>query len=182
MANRKLAWRIGLIVVIGLLMTACNLGQQAPSEPVEGNIIPEEGVVQPQEQPAEEIVPTSTPLIEIPPTNTPVPELLPWEKLGPINVSGTDHRTQESVTVKVTRGKSVSNVTCSWVLQDTGQTSPLGESTSTQIDDNTFEEVYTFTPEAAGTYSVNCTGIATTATGPRAVNAAGTPFAVEAKG
>ena len=80
------------------------------------------------------------------------------------------------------RGKAVSNVTCSRTLQDTSETLPLGTPVTTQIDDITFEEVFTFTPEQAGTYVVNCTGIATTASGVRSVSTAGQPFAVEAKG
>jgi len=58
----------------------------------------------------------------------------------------------------------------------------MGTPTTVQIDENTFEDTYTFTPDAAGTYNVNCTGIATTVSGQRAVSASGTPFAVEAKG
>ncbi len=95
---------------------------------------------------------------------------------------GTTHRSQEVVTVHVTRGTAVSNPTCSWVLQDTNQTGALGAPTTTPIDADTVDDVYTFTPAAAGTYAVNCTGIAVTASGQRAVNAAGTPFAVDAKG
>jgi hypothetical protein len=109
-------------------------------------------------------------------------QLLPAETLGPVTVQGTDHRTTEPVTAKVRRGKSVSNVTCTWSHQDSGRTGQIGAPTTVQIDENTFEDTYTFTPDAAGTYNVSCTGVATTASGQRAVNASGTPFAVEAKG
>jgi hypothetical protein len=180
MSKCRTAWRVGLIVVFGMLMVACNLGEQAPAEPTQAGTPPSEFEPAPQDLGIE--TPTPTLLINIPPTNTPVPELLPAEKLGPVAVDGTEHRSQEPVTVRVQRGKAVANVTCTARLQDTGEDFPLAAPTSTQVDDNTFEDVYTFTPESAGTYAVNCTGIATTATGPRAVNTAGTPFPVEAKG
>lgn len=188
MANRTNMWKrlirhTGLALLVGSLLAACNLGQQAPPEPVEeqlltpGVIVPqqEEGGVAPE-------APTATPLIQVPPTATPTPELLPWEQIQSITVDGTTHRTQEPVTVRVKRGRAVSTMTCSWVLQDTGQTGALGTPTSTQLDENTFEDVYIFTPQQAGTYSVNCTGIATTTSGQRQVSAVGTPFTVEAKG
>ena len=115
-------------------------------------------------------------------TPTPTPQLLPAEQLGPITVDGTEHRTDEAVTVRVRVGKSVSTVTCSYVLQDTNQTTVLGTPTTTPIDTNVSENVYTFTPAAAGTYAVNCTGIALTVSGQRPVSSAGPLFAVEAKG
>lgn len=185
MPTRPTIRRIGLLLIVSLLLAACNLGEQSGvQEPITQPLeTPTTGVVPPLDtggQPVEGASPT--PLIEIPPTNTPVPELLPWETLGPISVDGTEHRAQEPVTIRVKRGRAVSNITCSWVLQDTNQTAPLGTSTATQLDENTFEEVFTFTPETAGTYSINCTGIATTTAGPRAVNATGTPFSVQAKG
>jgi hypothetical protein len=71
---------------------------------------------------------------------------------------------------------------CKWVHQDTGQSATLTAPASTQVDGTTFEDVFSFTPSAAGTYVVNCTGIATTVAGNRAVSLAGTPFSVEAKG
>lgn len=183
--NRRLSiiWRSSLMVALGLLMVSCNLGQQAPSEPA--TLTPQIGVMPPAEAGGGLTPggPTVTPLIQVPPTNTPVPELLPSETLGPITVDGTEHRAQETVTVRVRRGTAVSTVTCSWLLQDTGQTGSLGSPISTTpIDTNTVEEVYTFTPQQAGTYAINCTGIALTTSGQRAVSAAGIPFAVEAKG
>ncbi len=175
----QMAWRLMAMVAVSLLFTACNLGQQAPSEPYE--VTPAQG--QPL-APLDTGLPTPTPtlMIQIPPTNTPVPELLPSEKLGPITIDGTTHRTVEPVTVRVRRGMAVSNVSCVWVLQDTNQSGQLTTPTSTQVDADTFEDVYTFTPQAAGTYSVNCNGVALTLSGQRSVNAVGTPFVVEAKG
>jgi hypothetical protein len=82
----------------------------------------------------------------------------------------------------VRRGKAVSNVTCTRTLQNTSETVPLGTPVTTQIDASIFEDVFSFTPQQAGTYVVNCTGVATTASGVRSVNSAGTPFTVEAKG
>lgn len=172
-------WKVGLVIALGLLLAACNLGQQAPSEPVTQT--PAIGGV-PQEVPGVDTGLTATPLIQVPPTNTPPPDLLPSERLGPITVDGTAHRAQELVTVRVRRGTAVSTVTCSWVLQDTNQTGTLGTPTTNPIDADTAELVYSFTPQAAGTYAVNCTGVALTASGQRAVSAAGMPFAVEAKG
>ncbi len=167
--------RAGLVVILSGIMTACNLGQQAPSEPISNT--PQ--VVMPLDIPTA----SPTPLIQVPPTATPLPELLPAETLGPITIDGTTHRTLEPVTVRVTRGKSVSNVTCTWALQDTGgQPTPLGTPTTTQLDENTYSDVYTFTPQAAGTYVVSCTGVALTISGQRPVSAVSTPFAVEAKG
>jgi hypothetical protein len=175
--NPKSARYLVALVVVGFLMAGCNLGEPAPVTPS-----PTPVLVRPQDLPTSTPLVTPTVIISIPATNTPLPQLLPAEALGPVKIDGTTHRTLEAVTIRVTRGKSVSTVTCSFVLQDTGQTTPLGTPTSTPIDDNTFEDTYTFTPQAAGTYAVNCTGIALTASGQRAVSAAGTPFAVEAKG
>ncbi len=180
--------RIGLVVILATLLVGCTLGQQAPAEPVDQ--VPDGGVeVNPMEagdgagEPGGVVIgPTETPLIQVPPTNTPEPELLPEEQIQAISIDGDTHRTQEAVTVRVKRGKSVANLTCQWVLQDTGQTVPLAAPTSNQLDENTFEDVYLFTPEAAGTYAVNCNAVATTVSGQRAVSLAGPPFAVEAKG
>jgi hypothetical protein len=188
MAKKIGIWgRFGLVVLVAFILAGCTLGQQAPSEPLEQQ--PLDVGVEPAgdgEQPAEQggavVGPTQTPLIEIPPTNTPEPALLPEEQIQTITVEGDTHRTQEAVTVRVKRGKSVANLTCSWVLQDTGQTVALGTPTTNQLDENTFEDVFLFTPEAAGTYAVNCSAVATTMSGQRAVSLAGTPFAVEAKG
>ncbi len=174
----------GLVLLFCSTLSSCNLGQTAPSEPydatIQGQGLPQDG--QPSDvQPLDTGV-TATPDIVVPPTVTPVPDLLPEETLGPISIEGTTHRTMEAVTVRVRHGKSVSTVICSWVHQDTGTTGALGSPTTTAIDDITLEEVYSFAPEMAGTYAVNCTGVALTAAGQRAVNAAGTPFSVEAKG
>jgi hypothetical protein len=175
--RHQLVWRFGIIVIAGLLMTACNLGPAVPSEPTQ-EAPPTAGALG-----GDTLVATATPPIPvIPPTNTPPPALLPAETLGPITIDSGTHRTQETVTVRVRKGTSVSNVTCSWVHQDTGRTGALSELSETVIDITTVEKVYTFTPETAGTYSVSCTGVTVTASGQRAVSAAGTPFAVEAKG
>ena len=167
---------LAVVIFTGLLV-GCNLG--APADQPQLLATPTLPIVQPQDF---GLTPSPTPNIVVPATVTPTPELLPSEKLGPITVDGTTHRTTEPVTIKVTRGKSVSNVTCSWVLQNNNRTGSLGTATSAALDENTFTDTYTFTPDAAGTFSVNCTGIATTASGQRAVSATGTPFAVEAKG
>ena len=177
---------VGLVLLFCCTLSACNLGQAAPPEPYDETTSQGDSALPAEEQPLDAVPAdtgvTPTPEIEIQPTVTPVPELLPEETLGPISIEGTEHRTMEEVTVRVRHGKSVSTVICSWVHQDTGTTGALGSPVTNNIDDITIEEAYTFAPEMAGTYAVNCTGVALTAAGQRAVNAAGTPFAVEAKG
>lgn len=175
-ALAKIAGHTLPLIVASIVMSACNLGAQASVEPP----TPTPQLAVPQ---ALQATSTPTPLIiDVTPTPSVTPQLLQAEQLGPITVDGTTHRTLEAVQVHVRVGKSVSTVTCSYVLQDTGQTTVLGTPTTTAIDSNVSENVYTFTPQAAGTYAVNCTGIALTVSGQRAVSAAGTPFAVEAKG
>lgn len=175
-ALTQIAGRALLLIVLSSVMAACNLGAQAP-----------------------EVSPTATPLLAAPqaitatftvtpliinvtPTSTPTPQLIPAEQLGPITVDGTTHRTLATVTVHVRVGKAVSAVSCWYSLQDTSQTTVLTTPTTTAIDTDVSENVYTFSPQAAGTYVVNCTGVALTVNGSRPVSGAGTPFAVEAKG
>lgn len=172
----RMIWRVLGISLVASLLVACNLGASAPT-PVQGVTQTPSGV-----GPLGVVTPSPTSPIVVPPTVTPTPPLLPSETLGPITVQGTEHRTTEPVTLKLRRGKSVSNVTCNWLLQGSNRTGQLGAPTSLQVDDNTFEDTYTFTPDAAGTYTVNCTGVATTLSGQRAVSVPGQPFAVEAKG
>jgi len=170
------------LIVVPVVLAACNLGQP-PTNPAPLATTPPQIVV-PQDvatTPA-----TLDPGVVIPTTPAPTAELLPSEKLGPITVEaradGAAHRSTEPITVKVVRGKSVSNVSCSWSNQNSGTPGSLATPTSVPIDENTFQDTYTFTPDAAGTYSVSCTGVATTLSGQRPVSATGTPFAVEAKG
>ena len=178
-ALTQIAGRALLLIVVSSLLGACNLGAQAPSELPSPT--PPLGV-----GPLDVVATvTVTPLIiGVTPTPSPTtPALLPAEQIGPITVDGTAHRTGDPVTVRVRVGKSITTITCSYVLQDTGQTTILGTPTTTAIDTNVSENVYTFTPQSAGTYAVNCTGIALTVSGQRAAPpATGTPFAVEAKG
>ena len=175
-SSEKLLGRISAVLAAGLLLSGCNLGPQAP----EASPSPTPPIVVRQDLPT--LTPTLPGGLQITPSPTALPQLLPQEILGPVTVDGTVHRTQEPVTVRVRYGKSVSKPTCSFILQDTSQTTALTGGSTTQIDANTNEDVYSFTPAAAGTYQVNCTGIALTASGQRAVSAAGQPFAVEAKG
>jgi hypothetical protein len=166
------------LIVSSTLLAACNLGAPPPNPAPLATTPPL--IVTPLDVAPTEA--TQDPGVIVPTTPAPTAELLPSEKLGPIAIDGTAHRSTEPVTVKVTRGKSVSNVSCSWANQNSGATDALATPTSTPIDENTFQDTYTFTPDAAGTYSVNCTGVATTLSGQRPVSATGTPFAVEAKG
>ncbi len=173
------------LAVVGLLLAACNLGPNTPTEPANIDLTPLIPEGQAEGQNGEVIPPadgSGEGEVQVPPTNTPVPELLPAETLGPVTVEGTDLRTQEVITIRVNSGLSVSNVVCTWSHQDTGQTAQLGTPTTTAVDANTQQLVYTFTPEAAGTYAISCTGVAATAYGERAVSAAGNSFSVEAKG
>lgn len=173
-------WQLALLLAVSALLSACNLGQQAPSEPATQGALDTLGTVIPQE--LEQLQLTTTPLVELQVTNTLAADLLVNEQLGPVTVGTGPHRTQEPVTVRVNAGTAVSNVTCSWVHQDTNQTGALGTPTQTPVDANVLTLTYTFTPQLAGTFAVNCTGVATTAAGQRAVSASGTPFTVEAKG
>ena len=185
MMVKKRSWRrrlfqLGFVCLFGGLMAACNLGQTSPSEPIDSQSLSLTPAVIPQD--SGQTV-TETPFVIVP-TNTPVPELLPQEEIQFIRLDqpDTQHRTLEPLTIRVRRGRLVSTITCSWVLQDTGQTGALGTPTTEQVDENLNDDVYIFTPQIAGTYSVNCTGIATTSSGQRQVTQVSPTFAVEAKG
>lgn len=169
----RTAWLVALTLLVVGLLAGCNLGAN-PDQVVPSATTP--AVVDPAQ------VPTNTPPIELPTTVAPTTAPTAAEALGPITVTGTEHLATEPVTITVQRGKSVSTVTCSWVLQDTNRTGTLATPTTATLNEDTFVDTYTFTPDAAGTYVVNCTGIATTVAGQRAVSANGTPFTVEAKG
>ncbi len=84
--------------------------------------------------------------------------------------------------MRVRYGSAVAKPNCVSTLQDTGQATPLTGGSTTQIDANTNEDDYTYTPDAAGTYQISCVGIALTASGQRQVTGQSLPFAVEAKG
>lgn len=161
------------VLIVGLL-AGCTLGA-SPDAGLPTATLPIE-VVNPAQ------VATNTPPVDLPTVAVATTAPTAAETLGPITITGTEHMTTEPVTITVQKGKSVSTVTCSWVLQDTNRTGTLATPTTTTLNENTFVDTYTFTPDAAGTYVVNCTGIATTAAGQRAVSSNGTPFTVEAKG
>lgn len=167
-----------IAIVAGSMLVACNLGPQAdvatPTPTATPQII---------KQDIPTLTPTVLPLaLSVSPSATTPPVLSLAETLGPITVDGTTHRTQEVVTVHVRYGKSVAKPTCLFILQDTNKNTTLTGGSTTQIDANVNEDVYTFTPDAAGTYIVACTAVATTANGLRPVDSHSTPFAVEAKG
>lgn len=198
MSARHMTARRLPILLIGILaaiaLTGCELGRQTPTQPLDG--VPETQPVtsDPANPLAAEtpvvispdalaLTPTATLLIAIPATNTPVPQLLPAEQIQQVVIEGTDHRSQEEVRIRVRRGVSVSNVTCTWTLQATGQTGSLGSTiSSTQLDANTFEDVYAFTPTAGGDYVITCNGVATSVSGQRNVGATSNPFTVAQKG
>ncbi len=186
---KQVKWAVlALSTVTAIFLSACNLGQNNVPEPVPG-ATGQDAVEQPA---VEAVIEPTTPVegevteeqeVQLPPTNTPTGELLPAETLGPITIDNSSSlRTQEVVTVRVRRGNSVSGVTCSWTLTDTGSTQALGTPTTNELDEeNIVEDVYTFTPEAQGTYVISCQGQATTASGVRQVSATSSSFAVEAK-
>jgi len=179
--QKRSAGKLALLIIVAVLMAACNLGPQSPSEPFTQT--PQLGPQDAGGGGEVQVGPTETPFIIVPPTNTPEPQLLESEKLGPISVDGTSFRTQEPITVRVRQGTSVSTVTCSWTHQDTNRQNALGTPTSTTpVAEGVNEVVFTFTPELAGTYVVSCTGVATTINGQQAVSGSGSPFSVEAKG
>ena len=69
------------------------------------------------------------------------------------------------------------------IHQETNSSDLLGtSSTEGPSLDGTFTEVFTYTPEQGGTFSVSCTGNALTVSGLLEVDAQSSPFAVEAKG
>ena len=181
----RIPWLVVTLLAASALLSSCNLGQQAPPEPLftppaDGDLFPQDIPQQPAE--------TQPPLVEVPATNTPPgPEaqaqLQPAEQLGPITVqTAADQRVEQPVTVRVTAGTLVSNLSCTAVHQETNRSFPLGTPTQTAIDANTTSNVYTFTPTLAGTYSISCTGVATTAEGQRAVSTVSSVFTAEAKG
>jgi hypothetical protein len=177
---RRRLLQVGFVCLFGGALVACNLGQQSPSEPVDAQSLSLTPAVIPQGSGDQTV--TETPFI-ISPTETPVPESLPQEEIRWIRLDNPDveHRTQEPLTVRVRRGRLVSTVTCSWVLQG-GQTGALGTPTTEEVNADLVDEVYIFTPQIAGSYSINCTGIATTSSGQQQVTAVSATFEVVAKG
>jgi hypothetical protein len=161
-------WMWIATVAVVALLTACNLGPAVP----EGTPTPTLSVLPQAEETATSLVPEMT--------NTPLP-LGPTETLGPVTIEGT-LRTQTKVTVRVKRGQAVADVSCLRTLQDTGESVVLEKPTTNQLEDGSFEDIFTFTPDKAGIYIVSCTGSAVTATGLRDVDAKSNPFTVEAKG
>jgi hypothetical protein len=114
--------------------------------------------------------PTATTAPNVTPSATPVLE--PDQVLGPIAVDGEEFPVGETVTVRVRRGRSVSTVLCVTVRQATNRSVNLGApNTITPIDEFTFEDVYTFSPEVADTYEVRCSGVASSETGQLRVTA-----------
>ncbi|MGF1503732.1 MAG: hypothetical protein ACFB51_01145 [Anaerolineae bacterium] len=121
--------------------------------------------------------------VTIPPTDAPETTTdAPQTSIQSITVDGSGFVTQEPVTIRVQRGTSVSSLNCSITLQETGEAAPLSAATTTQVSDQTFEEVFTYTPDRAGTYTVTCNGFALTDDGQQTLTESSDPFTVEAKG
>ncbi len=196
MLNTKTIWCIGLLSIALLLLSACNLGgTNAPPEPLEGGtatptLVIDTGATLEPAVPLEDtsgdsavVVLTNTPIVLLDATVTPNPAALPAETLGPISMDGIEHHNKEPVTVRVRYGKSVSQINCSWALQGSASSNVLSNPASTQIDDNTFENVYIFTPDVDGTYVVSCSAAVTRANGNvEGINDIGDPFEVKSKG
>ncbi|MBN1428796.1 MAG: hypothetical protein JXB07_10455 [Anaerolineae bacterium] len=175
----QVAWLVGMMVFVAGMLSACNLGGAVPAEPLLETQDP--NIYIPPQDPMGLPPLEETQDFQVPPTATIPPQLLPTEELGPIMIDGTTHRTQEPVTVRVQAGTAVTTLSCTYLFQDTNLTTALGAATEQVINESKKEYVYTFTPQASGTYQVNCTGIAMTLSGQRAVSSAGMPFSVEAK-
>jgi len=153
------------------LLAACNLGQGVPT----GGATPTVEVLIPAE------LPTATPGGP-PPTSTPGGEPGVAESMGPVTVGG-EFTVGSPLSIRVKRGEAVSSVNCMTVHQDTNATVVLEPPTTSGPSlDGTFDEVFTFTPSQAGTYSVSCTGVALTIDGLLEVEAESSPFSIEAKG
>ena len=173
MVKSYLRW---LPLLLGtLLLAACNLGQGVPT----GDITPTADLFIPAE------LPTSTPDPNAPPPTiegfAPAADSV-GESLGPVTVTG-ELVTLELVTIRVKRGDAVTGVNCLVIHQETNSSDLLGtSSTEGPSLDGTFTEVFTYTPEQGGTFSVSCTGNALTVSGLLEVDAQSSPFAVEAKG
>jgi hypothetical protein len=191
MITRKISrfwpsWRIAVLVAVSTLasglLAGCTLGAtgQTPGPAATTSLVlpgattPGQ-VVQPQQ------IATATVPVAIPTAGaTAAP--LPSEVFGPVTITSTTLRTAEPLTIVLTRGKAVGTVTCLWVLQGTTRQATLSTPVTATKDENTITDTFTFTPDAAGTYQINCNGIVTTASGQRAVNVSSQPFTVEAKG
>jgi hypothetical protein len=178
-----------------VLLSACNLGAGNAPEPTVPITPPEtvpqetdggEGSTDSLDPPTPDPGTTGgdTGQVGPPPTSTPAEAqaLQPSEQIRTITVVSDAFTTNEPITIQVQRGSAVGSIGCSVTLQDTGETEALTGNETSQIDDTTFRETYTYTPTRAGTYAVTCTGLATTAGGQQRVNATSDPFTVEAKG
>lgn len=172
-----------LLLAASVALAGCNLGQQTPSEPL--TVPPGQEGLSPQDIESGdlgELAQTTTPGIMAPATNTPPPELLVTEQLGPVTIPEGTKRVESPMTIRVQAGTQVSSISCTVVHQETNQTFPLGTPVQNPVDENSVSNSYTFTPQLAGTYAVNCTGVATTTAGQRSVSAVSNVFNVEAKG
>lgn len=179
-ANRKngtTAARAALLLLVALIMAGCTLGQNAPPEPVIGTVQPGDGI-NPQQAGG-----TATPLLQVPPTDTPEPGLLASEQIGSVRLDGTEYRAGFDTTVRVRHGVNVSNMSCTYRLVDTGEIGDIGVAiSSSQVDADTIESLFVFQPKAGGTHVISCAGMASTASGLRAVEKSSDPFLVQAKG
>lgn len=182
---------VGLALLTVGLLAGCTLGPGVPSiddTPAEVTFAPEVESLDGGEQGTGDTPAPSFATVTPAPQDTITPQLEGGTEaaFGPIAVDDSSDglRTLETATIRLRRGSAVSNVTCRYIIQETATEAQLDPPTTTQIDATTYEDVFTFSPTQAGTYQVNCTGLATTEDGLRTVgvNAVGSLFSVDAKG
>jgi hypothetical protein len=92
-------------------------------------------------------------------------ELLPAEQLGPIRLDRSDYRVGDSIMIRLLVGNAVSDLACSWAMQDTQESSELAPLVFATLNDDQFQSIYSLVPEIAGRYTVNCSGSAATESG-----------------
>ncbi|NDJ55159.1 MAG: hypothetical protein GYB68_18975 [Chloroflexi bacterium] len=194
MRFQRFAANAALLMLALLVLAACNLGQRAPAEPIDGVDTEALGdgsnpTVEVQPDPVEQDpgVPTSTPIVPEDPnagTGEDTQPTTPNEQIQSVTLEGTDFRTQEPITVRVVYGVSVVNLSCTWLNQITAENGVLSTPDSTSsVDVSTTEALFSFTPQSAGTYRVTCEGDVLTIDGTTTRVSGESPFVtVEAKG
>jgi hypothetical protein len=99
-------------------------------------------------------------------------------RLGPIQIEGKAFLSGEVVTVTLTRGKSISDVVCTWATPS-DRLGSLTHAESTPLNQNAFLDTFTFTPDSAESYFIRCTGLAHPPGSTRPVSASSAPIPVE---
>jgi len=92
-------------------------------------------------------------------------ELLPAEQLGPIRLDRSDYMVGDTVMIRLLVGNAVSDLACSWAVQDAQESSTLAPLVFATINDDQFQSIYSLVPTIGGRYTVNCSGSAATESG-----------------